>query len=350
MQVLPIALCSLATLAFLDVNYIAVATPSNQSQVELKNTSTDTEITNIPTTKTIADTNLQSQNSSFISQNLPNPNEPIPDFPVVEEPPPLTSEDIQEELGEIEIIQPPVKQPPPRRQPNGQLLLRSSVFTSSNTTSQEFAQPDDVVFVNSATLLTTPKLGKDTRLIAAVGGGLVRFADEGDSNYNFLNLNVGVQQRLAKGMYGQLGWVQERLYRDDDGDRLLLDDSIRLAIGRQDQLDQRLRLDSYYELRAGFATPNEQSQVANTLGARLRYDITPKLEGAFDYRISFRDFTRQDRLDTQHRLGIQAIYNINQDLFVGGSASYLFGSSSDSSIDIDNFSVGINFGLNLPLF
>ncbi|MBF2007249.1 hypothetical protein ACF3DV_30055 [Chlorogloeopsis fritschii PCC 9212] len=64
------------------------------------------------------------------------------------------------------------------------------------------------------------------RLIAAAGGGLVRYANEGDFNYNFVNFNVGVQQRLAPGMYGQLGWVQERLYRDNDGDRLLLDDSV----------------------------------------------------------------------------------------------------------------------------
>ncbi|MDJ0737619.1 MAG: outer membrane beta-barrel protein [Nostocaceae cyanobacterium] len=343
-------LCSLTTLVVGEFQHQAVAKPTPKSQVGVKNISVLTTIANIATPEKIIDTNWQSKSNFFISQTLPEANEPIPDFPVVEEPPPLSSEDIQEELGEIQIIQPPVKQPPPRRQPNGQLLLRSSIFTSSNTTSQEISQPDDVVFVNSATLLTTPQLGKQTRLIAAVGGGLVRFADEGDSNYNFLNLNVGVQQRLARGMYGQIGWVQERLYSEDDGDRLLLDDSIRLAVGRQDQLDKRLRLDSYYELRASFATPNAQNRVANTLGTRLRYDITPQLQGALDYRISFKDYTRQDRLDTQHRLGIQAIYNINQDLFVGGSASYLFGSSDDSSIDIDNFSVGINFGLNLPLF
>jgi hypothetical protein len=264
---------------------------------------------------------------------------------------PLNAEDVKEELGEIEIITPKsVQQPPQRRQPNVQLLLRSSTFTSSNLTSLDNFQPSDTVFINSATLLATPELGKDTRLIAAATGGLARYATEEDFNYNLLNFNVGVQQRLAPGMYGQIGWVQDRLYRSDGGKQLLVDNSMRLVVGRQDQLATRLRLDSFYELRAGFAQPSTQSQVANSVGARLRYDITPKLEGALDYKLTLKDFTQQSRFDTQHQLGVQAIYNVNQNLFIGGSASYLFGSSSRGGIDLDNFSIGVNVGWNIPLF
>ena len=291
-------------------------------------------------------------NTQKIAQTLPNPNAPneIPDFPPVEETPPLTESEIQAELGEIEIIQPQIKQPPQRKQPTGQLLLRSSAFTSSNITSLENLREDDTIFVNSATFLVTPKLGEKTRLIATAGGGFARFATEGDSNYNFANFSVGVQQKIAKKMYAQLGWGQDIIYRDDDGDRVLLDDSVRLVVGRQDQLDRKLRLDSFYELRGSFTNPDEQSRVANTLGTRLRYDISPELQGSLSYRLSFQDFTQQSRFDTRHQLGLQAVYSINQDLFVGGSASYLFGSSSGSDIDLDNFSIGINVGLNVPLF
>ncbi len=330
MRVYPIAIYSLATLlTTLNISSKVVANSVSRESIE------STAITN-----------------QKITQTLPNPNIPndIPEFIPTEETQSLTESEIESELGEIEIIQPKLKQPPQRKQPTGQLLLRSSTFTSSNITSLENLREDDTIFVNSATFLVTPKLGEQTRLIATAGGGLARFANEGDSNYNFLNFSVGVQQIIAKKTYAQFGWVQDRIYREDDGDRLLLDNSLRLVVGRQDQLDNKLRLDSFYELRGSFSSPEEQSRIANSLGARLRYDIAPELQGAISYRFSLQDFTQQSRFDTRHKLGIQAIYNISNDFFIGSSASYLFGSSSDSDIDLDNFSVGINLGLNVPLF
>jgi Putative beta-barrel porin 2 len=275
------------------------------------------------------------------------PEKPL-NFPITEPTEPLNPKEVEEELGEIKIITPSaVKQPVQPNQPNVQLLLRSSVFTSSNITGVDFIERSDTVFVNSATLLATPKLSEETRLVFGVSGGLTSFATKVDYEYNYLNFNAAIQQRLAPGMYGQLGWVQDRLY--DDG-RILLDDSIRLTIGRQDSLASSLRLDSFYEFRGSFAEPKAQSRIANALGARLRYDFTPNLQGAFDYRLTFKNYTQQDRFDTQHQLGLDLVYNINQNFFVGSSASYLFGSSSKSSVDLDNFSVGINIGLNVPLF
>lgn len=369
----PIAIYSLTTLlATLNLSYKAVANPTvkkvsqptqTQKKIEIKElnvTESDRNyLTHISTAEIdfsrgtkLLPVNSNKLTTQQIAQILPNPNTPneIPDFPPLEEAPALTESEIQEELGEIEIIQPQGKQPPRRKQSTGQLLLRSSAFTSSNITSLENLREDDTIFVNSATFLVTPKLGEQTRLVATAGGGFARFASEGDSNYNFVNFSVGVQQQIAKRMYAQLGWAQDRIYRNDDGDRLLLDDSVRFVVGRQDQLDRKLRLDSFYELRGSFTNPDEQSRVANSLGTRLRYDIAPELQGSLSYRLSFQDFTEQSRFDTRHQFGLQAVYSINPDLFIGGSASYLFGSSSGSNIDLDNFSVGINLGLNVTLF
>ncbi|BAY22481.1 hypothetical protein NIES2100_22440 [Calothrix sp. NIES-2100] len=330
MRTFEIAFCSLATLLTWDIHHSAIANPISQPADSPQPKPENTIVVQVPVVPG-------------------DPNNPA-DFPANDSNQQTDPQDVKDELGEIEIITPRQQQPPPRRQPNVQLLLRSSAFTSSNITGFEAFQPSDTVFINSATLLATPKLGEDTRLVAAASGGLVRYADQGDFNYNYLNFNVGIQQRIATGMYGQLGWVQERLYRDGSGDRLLLDDSVRFTVGRQDQLDNRLRLDSFYELRASFATPSDQNRVANTLGARLRYDITPQLQGALDYRLSLRDFTQQERFDTQNQIGLEAIYSINPDFFISGSASYLFGSSSDATVDLDNFSVGVNIGFNVPLF
>lgn len=266
-----------------------------------------------------------------------------------EEVTPLDPQDTQSELGEIRIIKSPPQQPAPRRQPDVQLLLRSSVFSSSNITALSSFNPSDTVFINSAQFLATPKLGETTRLIAAAGGGITRFATQGDSNYNFVTYNVAIQQRIAAGMYGQLGWLQDTLYRNADGDRLLQENGVQLILGRQDQLGRKLRLDSFYELRASFANPDDQNRVVNTLGTRLRYDVTPQLQGALDYRLAFKNFTRVDRSDTEHQVSALAIYNINPDLFVAGSVSYLFGRSSDAAIDLNNLSFGLSVGLNIPL-
>jgi len=103
---------------------------------------------------------------------------------------PLDPEDTRSEVGEIRILDRPATAE--HRQPDVQLLLRSSVFSSSNITSLSTFRPSDTVFINSASLLATPKLGETTRLIAAAGGGLVRFANRGDSDHNLLNFNVAV--------------------------------------------------------------------------------------------------------------------------------------------------------------
>jgi hypothetical protein len=260
---------------------------------------------------------------------------------------PLDPEDTQSELGEIEIIDQPVQT---RRQPDVQVLVRSSVFSSSNITALEVLRQSDTVFTNTAHLLITPKLGENTRLIASAGGGIVRFASEGDSNYNLEQYNVAVQQRLAPGTFGQFGWVQDTLRRPGSGDLLTRDNAVQLIVGRQDQLGKQLRLDSFYELRSSFTNPNEDSRITNTIGTRLRYDISPKVQGALDYRLSFKDFTQVERSDTEHQISALVIYNINPDVFLAGSASYLFGRSSNAAIDINNLSFGLSLGFNLPLF
>ena len=263
---------------------------------------------------------------------------------------PLNPEDVERELGEIRLIRPGLSPPQPPPQPTAQLLLRSSAFTSSNITGLEATQESDIPLTNSATLLVTPKLGPATTLVAAAGYGLTRFPQEGDSNYDFLNLSVGVQQQLNRSTYAQWGWVQRQLYSEDSGSRLLLDNSLRFIVGRQDQLADKLRLDSFYELRARFTDPNDRNRLGNTLGARLRYAITPQLSSILGYQLTLNDFTRAARFDTRHQIRAATTYSINRTVFLGGTLSYLFGSSSDSAIDLENFSAGLSLGVNIPFF
>jgi len=268
--------------------------------------------------------------------------------------PALNAEDVEAEVGDIQLLSRPTRsQPRPqpvRQQPNGQLLLRSSAFTSSNVTGNDLTQTGDLVFVNQATFLATPKLGPNTRLIATASGGLTRFAEEGNGNYDSLGASLGIQQRFTPRTYGQLGWVNDRLYNSNSGNRTLTDNSARLLIGRQDQLNPKLRLDTTYELRARFTHPTDRSRVTNSLGTRLRYDLSPDWQSTLSYRLAFNDYTQTGRFDTAHQIQAATTYTPTHNTFVSGFASYAFGRSSETTTDLENLSFGLGLGVNLPLF
>jgi Putative beta-barrel porin 2 len=279
----------------------------------------------------------------------PESTQTAPD-PLASEPlEPLDESDVRSEIGELQPFTLPTPQKS-RPQPTVQLLLRSAVYTSSNITALRDFSPSDTVFVNSAMLLATPKLGESTRLIASVGGGLTKFASLGDSNYNHLSFNVALQQRITNGTYAQLGWLQENLYRAEGGDRLLRDNSLQFILGRQDQIAKKLRLDTTYDFRASFTDRDDQSRLTHSLGTRLRYDVSPKLQTALEYRLHLKDYTRVDRFDTEHQISALATYNITPDLFVAGNVSYLFGRSSNPDNNPNNLSIGISIGANIPIF
>lgn len=260
------------------------------------------------------------------------------------------SDDLDDEVGEIRPLSEPRKRAKAPPQPNGQLLIRSSTFTSSNVTGSDLTSEGDIVFVNGATLLVTPSLGPTTRLIATAGGGLTRFATEGENNYNSLDFSLGVQQRLTEATYGQIGWVNTQLYSLETGDRTLSDNSARLLVGRQDQLDENLRLDTSYELRARFTDPSDRSRISNTLGARLRYDFSPDWQSSLGYRLAFIEYTQNGRADTTHQFQATTTYTPTKETFVTGFAAYSFGRSSETTVDLDNLSFGVGAGVNLPLF
>ncbi len=276
---------------------------------------------------------LPTQSSVSARQdNFPTEVTPEPDSQ------PLDSTDSTNELGDIRKIR------PAPRQPDLQLLLRSSVLTSSDieTSAASFGS---LGLVSSAFLQVTPKLGADTRLVSFGGGTLVRGTT---ARYEFINLSLGVQQRLAPNTYAQFGWVQEQIY--EDGIQRLFDNSIRLAVERQDRLAAKLQLKSLYELRVRFDDPQESSRVTNALGIRLRYTVTPSLEGALDYRLVFDEFITRTRSDLRQQVSVLTIYRFTPQVFISGSVSYLSGSLFSvvtGSETLNNVVLGISFGLNL---
>lgn len=296
--------------------------------------------------------------TSLQAQDTQPQNAQVEDGPgnlIVPPPPPDPSEQeftpgVDDQLQLPEGIRPLPQAQASRPESDVQLLLRSAIITNSDIAA---ASPtEDTAFVNSATLLATPALGSSTDLIARAGGSFVRFA--ASDGYNLLDLGLGVRQRLGRRTFGELGWGYQQIYglgSNDDSS----ENDVRLAVSRVDELNSRLFLNSGYELIASFNQDEDRSRISNRLRLGLSYDLTANLQGLLNYRFIYDDFTRRDRLDSRHQLSAGLIYRFNRNVFLGGSVSYLFGESLDllndnNSRDFDGVSVGINFGLNLPLF
>ncbi|WP_421656063.1 hypothetical protein [Leptothermofonsia sp. ETS-13] len=256
------------------------------------------------------------------------------------------------ELGCI-LIPPP---PPPPRQPTVYLLARFDYFRSSNIYSA-IDPIDDGLARPGITLYAAPRLGPNTFLTASVTGNLVRYSTQTQINYNELVFEASIFQVLSPSMFGRIGWTNQRLFIASDdilglpkGRRFLDDHAIRLEISRKDQITSRLYLNTFYQLRAGFANPRDRSRIINSFIASLNYDIQPTLQFGLDYQFALASFTHQPREDQFQQVGVHLAHTMFRNtqiyLFVG----YSFGRSSAPLVDFDGLVFGVSLSATLGLF
>jgi hypothetical protein len=258
---------------------------------------------------------------------------------------PGSSED--PELGKLRLRELPA--PPPPSKPAVYLLGGVGYFRSNNILSG-IDPIDDGVFRAGLTLLATPSLGPDTNLLASVGGNINRYGELSVYDYDELNFNLGIRQKIGSRAYGEVGWSNRQLFSQDNGDRFFNDHALYLELGRRDVLAKRLTLDTFYQLRVSLANPSDRSGVINYVGASLGYTPIPPLEVALDYQFAFTDFTQQERQDQYHQLLARMSYTLTPNsrayLYAGPS----FGGSSKPDIDFDGFVFGAGVNFNLTLF
>ncbi|HEY9831912.1 MAG TPA: hypothetical protein V6D26_15115, partial [Stenomitos sp.] len=211
------------------------------------------------------------------------------------------------ELGKLRLRELPT--PPPPSKPAVYLLGGVGYFRSNNILSG-IDPIDDGVFRAGLTLLATPALGPQTTLLAAVGGNINRYGELSVYDYDELNFNLGIRQKIDSRTYGEVGWSNRQLFSQDSGDRFLNDHSLYLELGRRDVLAKQLTLDTFYQLRVSMANPSDRSQVINYVGASLGYTPIPPLEVALDYQFAFADFTQQERQDHYHQLLARMSYTL----------------------------------------
>ena len=242
-----------------------------------------------------------------------------------------------------------LKIPPPPRSTLLQLKVNSSTLSNANVASDD--ANGSIVFVNGAEFLLTPLRGEKTQLQARAGGSLLRYA-EGGGGYNSLDLGLSIRQSLGKKTYAEIGWLRRDLEGIEDFDDLI-DNSIGLTLNHQEPITKRLRFRSRYQLQGHFTDSEDSDRISNRLRLGFDYGLSSKLQLSLDYRLTYSDFTQRDELRTRHQLGTRLIYQASEIIFIGTSLSYLFGEGFNSlgfdSRDLNNLSLGVHLGLNLPL-
>lgn len=250
----------------------------------------------------------------------------------------------------------PWRPPPPPRAPFVYLLARVDYFRSSNIFSA-IDPVDDGLFRPGLTLFAAPPLGPKTYLIASVNGNFVRYSSQNQIDYNELLADVGIFQQLSPTMFAKVGWNYQQLfiYRNKiiglpAGTRFLSDHALKLELSRRDQLNQKLSLSTFYQLRVGFAEPADRSRILNSLIASLNYDIQPILQVGLDYQFTLAHFTQQEREDAYHQIGVRLTYTMFRNTQFNLFAGYSFGRSSDPTVNFDGLVFGVSLGTSVPLF
>ena len=366
MHILFVVFCSLVTSAIWNLSQPANASDLDSVSQPTSQIAKNVVISKITTTKnggktaapTVVDITVQSSNSIdaspqhfkqkssvTVAENVvvpiittPKADTVVPNTPQHRNANLSDETESEDELGEVEIIRRPI----PRRQPDIQLQIRSTGFFNLDHTG----------LYSGATLLATPKIGPETRLVTFAGGGILLFRQIAFSDFSFLNAGVGVRHKLAEGTYGQVGFVHERLYKTTGG-RFVVSNLLQLGVDWERQLSPRMQLNTAYELRGSLteqSTNFDTSRIANSLAVGLRYEITPQLESALGYQLVVNSFTSSSfGTVVEQQLGASVTYRFSSTAFATGSLSYLFGTTVDSfrrELPLNNIIFGVGIGFN----
>jgi hypothetical protein len=273
-----------------------------------------------------------------------------PNRPPTLVPPPCQNPD--PELGCLDV-----QAPPPGKAPILYLIPRLDFFRSNNILSGIDPVEDGLIRPFTLTLLALPPLGPNTYLAASVDLGLSRYFKLNQYDYNELRLRVGIFQRLSPTMSSEIGWSNQQLFIASNripglpvGTRFLNDHGIRLELSRRDQLAKNLFLVSSYQLRWGFAVPEDRSRVINALFLSLNYNLTRTLQLGLDYQLSLTNFTVIPRTDLYNQLLGRLTFGAFRNTQISFYGGFSGGNSTQTGINFDSFTLGVSMTVNLVIF
>lgn len=238
-------------------------------------------------------------------------------------------------------------------------FLRANVgyFNSSNIFSLRDNPINDGLIFSGLTLSSTYlPVSNSTYINASIDANLIRYINQSTYSYNQLRFNVGVYQQLSKEMYAELGFSNQQLFyaQNSDffsaGDRLLNENSVRLSLGRRDNLSQKLALDSSYQVSANFSDPNSRSRVINSFAVGLSYDLSKSLQLGLNYQFNLSNFTEQYREDKFHRVYTSLNFDVSKNSNLSLQSGFSFGDSTASNLDFSSWFFTVNYGFDLGRF
>ncbi|MEL7356010.1 MAG: hypothetical protein AAFN40_05570 [Cyanobacteria bacterium J06560_6] len=216
------------------------------------------------------------------------------------------------------------------------------------------------VYQSGLSLYLFPRLSEDTSLYAIADTNVARYNTFSDINdpasrgirldYNEIQLQAGVRHRLLPRTYAQLGWRNQRLYSPGYREKLFGVNYIDALVSHRSIVNPKVWVDSFYQMRLGFADPEDSSRFRQTFTLSLNYGVTQDLRASLLYQLDFDDYTQINRYDTyQQLLGIVS-YNITPESRISFFGGTRFGRSSAPNIDLDDTFYGAGLNVSVPLF
>lgn len=254
------------------------------------------------------------------------------------------------ELGILELQQ---ISPPSRRLP----FVFLSTFVTASSSDNVFLVEDPVQgrfndnFIRPGISITAfPAVGPNTNLLISGRTSFLRYEEQSNSSYDELRLQAGIRHRFTDRVYAQLSLSHQLLFDEGYRDRFFTNTGLELTVGRRDQLTPQLTLDSFYQGQIFFSDPDEFSNVLNSVGASLRYRMSPQWDTSISYRLTISDFTQQSRHETYQRITGQLRYSITPSVRLSLFGGLSYGRSSESRISFDDTFFGISFDATISIF
>ncbi|MGB5914322.1 MAG: hypothetical protein WBG63_05625 [Phormidesmis sp.] len=254
-----------------------------------------------------------------------------------------------EDLGILRILRTAAAVPPPPPIPVAFLTGRLGFVNVDNVFRSDI-RIDEQVYQAGVGLYLAPRISENTSLYGVIETNIARYNDFSAINYNEVQLQVGLRQRLSPRTYAQIGWRNQRLYSPGYREKLFGAQYIDTLISHRSVLTPKTWLDSFYQVRLGFADPESASRFRQTFTLSLNYGISRDFRTSLLYQLDFDDYTQIARYDTyQQVLGVVS-YNITPESRISVFGGTRFGRSSSPDINLDDTFYGAGLNVNVSLF
>ncbi len=255
----------------------------------------------------------------------------------------------EEELGILRLLQTAQAAPARPKPPTAFLGARIGYLGSENPLRNR-SRLSDQIYQSGLGVYLFPRLSDDTNLYAIADTSLIRYETFEGINYNEVEFQLGIRQRLFPKTYAQIGWRNQRLFSPGYRDTLFTVNAIDTLISQRLLLNPQLWLDSFYQLRLGFANPSAASRFRQTFTLSFNYSIARNLRTGLLYQLDLDDYTQLPRYDTyQQVLGIIS-YNITPESRLSLFGGTRFGRSSEPSVNLSDTFYGAGLNVSIPLF